>query len=592
VGTLLELWSLLDRRQRRAFVWLQALSVLMAFTTLGGVAALVPFLLALTDQHSIAQQPLLGAVYRELGLEDPHSFTLLLGAAFVVAVLLANLVTLLGAAAMKRFALAVGDDFNSALLDEYLWRDLRSRTVSGAGKLFNRVIHSVDRVTNGLIESCLVLISSALGVLVICATIVWLNPLIVLAALLWIGAAYLLTYIAARRRLGRNGALERELIERRARMARESLRAAKELQTSGLQAGFVERFAQASRALSRIAMINHLIAQSPRYVLECVTFAGLVGIALFFSNGRTAGSWLAQLSFLALAAYRLLPAVQQLFASAVRIRASRASFEDILPDLRAALSRRRSASAGSNDEFLHCPRFEIRLEGVSVSFEPQQPAVDDVSMVIPAGAMIGLVGPNASGKTTLVDIIAGLLPPDRGRLLVDGKCVDGGNRADWRRQAAYVAQEVYLLDASIAENIAFGVAARDIDRERVAEAARLAGLDEVLARSPLGLDTPVAEDGLCLSGGYRQRVAIARAFYRRAAILILDEATSALDSAAEQELIEALQRMRGESTLVVIAHRPRILRNCDRIYELEQGRIVAQGSFDEILGAAVRSVGS
>ena len=583
MSVLRELWKLLDRRQRRAFVWLQVLALLMAFTTLGGVAALVPFLLAVTDQQSVAGSSLLATVYRTFGFETPGQLSLALGAMFVIAVLLANLVNLLGSAAMTRFALSVGDGFHTALLDEYLSRDLRFHAASGAGNLFNRVVYTVNRVATGLIDSCMAMIASAFSVLVICGSIIWLNPSIVLTALAWIGGAYLLNFALVRRRLRRHGAVERELVERRARMAREGLRAAKELQTSEWMSSFVERFEQVCRSLSHIWLMNQLIAQSPRYVLECATLAGLIGALLFLSDGHAPAVWLTQLSFLALATYRLLPAVQLLFASAVRIRANRAFFEEILPDLHAALRRRRNSPAAASDEFRHCPRQDIRLEGVSIQFEgQQQPAIDEVSLVIPAGAMIGLVGANASGKTTLADVIAGLLPPDRGRLLVDGRIVENANRADWRRQIAYVAQEVFLLDASIAENIAFGVPAGDIDRERVAEAARLAGLGPQLSRVLPGLDAPVAEEGLHLSGGYRQRVAIARALYRRAPLLILDEATSALDLLAEQELLGVLERMRGRCTLVIIAHRLRTLRICDRIFELEAGRLVAERTFDEI----------
>jgi HlyD family secretion protein len=585
MSTSLDLWRLLDRKQRRAFLWLQGVAVLMAFTTLVGVAALVPFLLSLTDRQRFASLPAVAAFYRTLGFESQGRFSVALGVGFVVAVMLANLVNLLGARAMTRFALEVGDGFHAALLDEYLSRDLKNRASCGAGALFNRVIYAVNRVATGLIDGTLQLIANALSVLVICASLVWLNPRIVLAALTWIGCAYLLTYALARRKLGRDGALERALVERRAAMAREALRAAKELQTSERQGTFAERFDQVCRSLSRIWLSNQLIAQSPRYVLESATFAGLVGAVLLMSDAGAAGAWLPQLSFLALATYRLLPAVHMVFASAVRIRAVRAFFEDLLPDLRVALSRRRRAPAAVSEVFRSCPCREIRLERVTVRFDGQlAPALDDVSLVIPAGSMIGLVGANASGKTTLADVIAGLLAPDRGRLSIDGICVDDANRTGWRRQIAYVAQEVFLLDASIAENIAFGVPARDIDRERVTEAARLAGLSSQLARLPHGIDAPVAEEGLRLSGGYRQRVAIARAFYRRAPLLVLDEATSSMDNLSEQELVEVLERMRGRCTLVLVAHRLSMLRNCDRIFELAAGRLVAQGSHDEMCG--------
>ena len=579
MDALLELWRLLDRRQRRAFYALQGVALLMAFSTLGGVAALVPFLIALTDPAQVSGHPLLASIYRAVAPSDPHRFTLVLGVAFVVVMLLSNLINLLGTAAMARFAFAIGDEFQAALLDEYLRRDRRSHATNGAGALFNRVIFTVNRVATGLIDNGMLLIASALSVLIICASIVWVNPPIVVGALVWIGGAYLTTYVLARRKLAGNGALERELFERRARIARETLRASKELRTSGRQSAFVARFADACRALSRVAVTNHLIAQTPRYVLECATFGGLVAIALFVANGRAPTAWLAQLSFLALAAYRLLPAAQQLFASLVRIRATRALFEEILPDLDVALRRRRAAGPADTGQFDRRPLVDIRLEDVSLRFGDRgAPAIDGISLAIQAGEMLGIIGANASGKTTLADVIAGLLAPDAGRVLVDGMEIDASNRAEWCRKVAYVPQEVFLMESTIAENIAFGIPACDLDRERAREAARLAGLD------PDGLDAPVAEDGLRLSGGYRQRVAIARAFYQRKSLLILDEATSALDSISERELVGVLERMHGRCTLVVIAHRRGMLCHCDRIVELDSGRIVGAGTFADLAG--------
>jgi len=206
VSSLRSLWELLDRKQRRTVLWLQALCMLMAVATLAGVASLMPFLLALTNRESIATQPALAAMQRALAFGSPTRFTAVLGAGFVLAMLVANLVNLLGNAAMTRFALAVGDEFHVALLDEYLSRDHRDRTAAGAGTLSNRVVYTVNRVATGLIDGCLALLANAMSVLVICASMIWLNPGIVLTALAWVGSAYLVTYALVRRRLNRDGA--------------------------------------------------------------------------------------------------------------------------------------------------------------------------------------------------------------------------------------------------------------------------------------------------------------------------------------------------------------------------------------------------
>ncbi len=204
-------------------------------------------------------------------------------------------------------------------------------------------------------------------------------------------------------------------------------------------------------------------------------------------------------------------------------------------------------------------------------------------MCIPPESTVGIVGANGSGKTTLVDLIAGLLVPAAGYVEVDGTALDDDNRAAWQAQVAYVPQSIYLLDASIAQNIALGIAAPDIDRGRLLEAARLAQLDELITALPRGFEHRVGERGVKLSGGQRQRIGIARALYRKASVLLLDEATNALDGLTERELMATLGRLRGRYTTIVIAHRMSTVRSCDLIIQLEHGKVIGSGTYDALL---------
>ena len=212
------------------------------------------------------------------------------------------------------------------------------------------------------------------------------------------------------------------------------------------------------------------------------------------------------------------------------------------------------------------------------------PAADGLSLRIPARAAVGFVGPNGSGKTTLIDIVAGLLVPDRGHVEIDGVCLNESNRRDWMARIAYVPQTIYLLDASIAQNVALGVPAAAIDRERLLAAANLAQLDDFVASLPDGYEHQLGERGIRLSGGQRQRIGLARALYGDASVLILDEATNSLDGLTEQELIATLLRLRGRYTILLIAHRLSTLRACDVIFEMDRGRITASGTYAELLG--------
>jgi ABC-type bacteriocin/lantibiotic exporter with double-glycine peptidase domain len=276
--------------------------------------------------------------------------------------------------------------------------------------------------------------------------------------------------------------------------------------------------------------------------------------------------------------------LQQSFSAVVQIRAGRPAFAAIEKDLQGARRTPAGAYPQVQDRtWQGRPRGEIRLHEVSFRYAPDRPeAVSGVSLVIPAGAVIGIMGPNGSGKTTLLDLICGLLTPQSGHVEVDGVRVQQANRAAWQCTIAYVPQQVFLFDATLAENIAFGVPAANIDRERLKGAVRLARLEECVANLPNGYEEMLGERGCRLSGGQRQRLAIARALYRGASLLILDEATSSLDTTAEGEIVETLHALRPNRTTLVIAHRAEALRHCDLVVELHNGRVVGSSKSGRI----------
>jgi HlyD family secretion protein len=302
----------------------------------------------------------------------------------------------------------------------------------------------------------------------------------------------------------------------------------------------------------------------------------------------------AQLSFFGLAAYRLLPALQQAFAAITKIRANRSAVESVADDLRQALRHaRRGETRAIDRSWQGRPRREIRLNAVTFHHTADRPAaVQGLSLCIPAGATVGVVGANGSGKTTLVDLLTGLLAPDAGNIEVDGIVLDDTNRGAWQATIAYVPQHVFLLDTTLAQNIALGTPAEQIDRERMRAAVRLARLEECVVALPGGYDEVLGERGARLSGGQRQRLAIARALYRQASLLILDEATSALDGAAEEQVVDMLHDLRPTCTVVLIAHRMSALRHCDVIHELANGRLVRSGTYADLGPDRIRAIGA
>jgi ATP-binding cassette, subfamily B, bacterial PglK len=583
------IWRMLTARQRRALLAMQLVSLAVAVSAVTGIAAIAPFFAVLGEPALISRNASLHWLYVSGGFTSERSLMVALGLGFVAIVLLANLIGVLGALAMHRLALRIGTELQTTLFDWYLSRPYAFHTRTHSTALLNRVVYETNRVTYGVLENAFALVTSLVTAALIIVSIFIANPIVAIAVVGALAGGYVLIYLTVRDRLLRIGAAQSRLATEQAQIVSESFGAIKEICVLQVQGFFSGAFARASQEFLRAAAHSRIVALSPRHLMECVAAAGLVSLALLVGAGEAGiGPWLGPLTFLAFAAYRLLPTLQQAFAALVHIRADRPALDLIGPDLlRARGAQPPSAPRPQADAaWRERPRREIRLSDVWYRYGPERAwALHAVSLRIPARATVGIVGANGAGKSTLVDLIAGLLPPTQGVMLVDDRPLDDESRAAWQARIAYVPQSIFLLDASIAQNIALGEAA--VDERRLLAAARLAQLDEFVATLPLGLGQRIGERGVTLSGGQRQRIGIARALYRERAVLLLDEATQALDGLTERELIATLARLHGRYTIVLIAHRMNTVRACDVIFQLEAGSIAGSGTYERLLQSSL-----
>jgi ATP-binding cassette, subfamily B, bacterial PglK len=581
---LLAIWGVLTSQQQRLVLWTQLLSVLMAVSTVVGIAFIAPFFAVLGDPHLIEQFGPLRLVYHGLGFTDARSFEIALGIAFVTAIVVANLVNITGTLLMIRLSYRISAEFQSALLEEYLSRPYLFHTKNNSAVLCNNILNETNRVTNDVLQSAFPLFTNLITSVLILGSLFWVNPPMAALLMSTLAGGYVLIYLSVRNYLARSGHIQSHLLVDQSKAITESFGGIKEIIVLRVQAHFRNRFERSSRALAQAAANGKLINQMPKYFMECITVASLVLVALFASSSTLGlGAWLGQLSFIGFAAYRLLPILQQVFASVVRIRSEQAGFARIAPDLRLARAAKRDRPVEA--DWANRPQSDIVLQGVSFRYETDRPfAVSNASLRIPARTAVGLVGANGSGKTTLLDLVAGLLTPESGTVRVDGVTLGDSNRSEWHSQIAYVPQSIFLIDASIAENIALGVAKQRIDMERLRQAAALAHLSDFIESLAEGFDHRIGERGVQLSGGQRQRIGVARALYTKASVLLLDEATSALDGLTEHELIDTIMQLRGQRTIVMIAHRLSTVRACDLIFELDRGQIAGAGTFAELIG--------
>jgi ABC-type multidrug transport system fused ATPase/permease subunit len=569
----------------------EMLALVMSVSTLVGVAAVVPFFAVIGDQGLSARSPWLAWLQAHFGHAGRTGFLVTLGLVLLGMTLLASLINLVGSLIINRFAYSIGNHFCSALFAEYLHRDHLFHLRSSSARLFNNVIWEVSRGTSGLLQSQLMLTNNLATSLLLLGCIVLIHPLLGITSITVLGTSYGLVYLLTRQRLLRNGQLESLHTEERTRIAGEAFGAIRELIVLDARGLFQRRFEDSCTAITHAVVNNSAIAQSPRHVLDFLVAAALVvGALLTLQGGRDAGDWLARLSFLALAAYRLLPALQQIFHGLVRIRADSVAFTQIAPDLeRACHGPPRPTRSAHAAEWQGRPYRAIEVKGVSFRYSAERPpALHDVQLTIPAGATVGLVGPSGSGKTTLAELLLGLLLPDEGVIEIDGVPLTRDNRGDWQSTVAYVPQQAFLFDTSLAQNIALAARYEDIDCARLERALQLAQLTDLVRTLPHGDREIIGERGVRLSGGQRQRVGIARALYRRASLLVLDEPTSALDGVTEREVMSAVAALAGSCTVVLIAHLASTVRGCDLLYEIEHGTVRASGSLAELLGRSER----
>jgi ABC-type multidrug transport system fused ATPase/permease subunit len=452
-----------------------------------------------------------------------------------------------------------------------------NRNTSEMGK---NVVSEVSRGVGGVLLPLLNLVSKSIISVSILILVVLIDPYTAIMAILIFGGIYTALYLSVKKLLHKIGIQTTDSATARFKIAQESMSGIKEIKLRGSENIFIDLFDIQSNLYAKNYAIRALIASIPRYFIEVIAFGGIIAIIIsMLIAGKTESEVITLTSVYAMAGYRLLPAIQGIYGDLTNLKFNLPIFSVLANDLKENKYKEQVQGYSEKIDF----KEKISIKDVHFSYDGNKSILNDINLSITRNDTIGFVGTTGSGKTTLIDILLGLLTPDKGSIFVDSTQIDQKNLQSWQKKIGYVPQSIFLIDDSIEKNIAFSIASDKIDKKRVVDAAKMADLHDFILTLEDDYSTSVGERGVRLSGGQLQRIGIARALYHNPEVLILDEATSSLDGATENTIMESIHGLSHKKTIIIIAHRLTTLKECDVIYLLDKGQVVASGNYQELV---------
>ena len=585
-----ELFALLTIDQRRRYLSLQIMMVFMAFMELLGIASIGPFMALVADMQLLETNAFLNSIYVASGVSTHTDFLFITGLFVLLMLGLASVLSMITTWRLSLFAYSVGTEISDRLYHYYLRKDWLFHASGSSAQLTKQIATEALRVTNFIILPFIQMNARLVLAVFISISIFIYNPLIATVGVVLFASGYVIIYRVIRKRIALYGEYVSTTSTDRFRLMNEGFGGIKDVLLYNRRHDFVHQFETSGKLFARAQGVNTALSQAPRYLMELLAFGAMIGLVLVLLTTRDGNlsQVLPVLTVYALAGFKLLPALQQIYHSVATIRGNTAAFDSIKEDLLASLVIEDEQSDTSDildNRSIDLSKIKnIRLNRVSFTYPNKiMPALDSITINIPVNSTVGFVGESGSGKSTAIDLLLGLISPNTGELMLDNIVIDKQNRKAWQQYIGFVPQSIFLSEGSITENVAFGICHDDIDLAKVKQAVKLAHLESLVESLTEGLDTKVGERGVQLSGGQRQRIGIARALYNQADVLVFDEATSALDGITEKVIMDAIEELSGQKTIVMIAHRLKTVKNCDVIYLMKQGRIVEQGTYQQLI---------
>jgi ATP-binding cassette subfamily B protein len=577
---MIRLWFHLTKKRKRQMGLTLILMLISAFSELVSLGAIVPFIGVLVRPDRVFAYLATRHLVPFMGINSSDQLVVPMVLIFVIAAFIAGILRFLLLWVSTRLAYAIGSDLSVEAYERTLYQPYRIHVARNSSDIITGITGKIWSAMQ-VLQSLLLLINSSLVLIILMAGLLVVDPLIVLVSSVVFGLSYGMIALVTRRKLNINSSRIASESVQVVKALQEGLGGIKDVLLAGSQKVYCDIYRRAD-ASERIAKAgNVVIAVSPRFLMEVVGILLISGLAFALSKRDGGiGEALPVLGALALGAQRIIPALQQIYFNWATIAGNQASVVDAILLLEQPMPKDNIDLESAPLEF----KDSIHFEALRFRYTNDGPWVlNGVSFKIPKGSRVGFVGITGSGKTTTADLIMGLLEPVEGEISVDGEPIKNGRIRAWQKSVAYVPQSIFIADMTIAENIAFGIPKGEINMNRIHEAAKKAQLAEFIESRHNGYNEVVGERGIRLSGGQRQRIGIARALYKQASVLVFDEATSSLDNTTEQAVMESVRGLGQDLTIVIIAHRLTTVQSCDIIFEMANGKIVAQGSYDQLL---------
>jgi ATP-binding cassette, subfamily B, bacterial PglK len=560
--------------------------ILASLAEVVSIGAVLPFLGVLTAPDKIFVHPITQPLIQLFNLTEPKQLLLPLTIIFAITAISAGAMRLLLLWAQTRISHAIGADFSFSIYHRTLYQPYAVHVSRNSSEVIAGVRAKANFVVNSIVLPSIVIVSSIIMLLTIMIALLAIEPVIAISAFIGFGIIYVLVIKLTKNTLLRSGQRISHDSIQVFKALQEGLGGIRDVLIDGTQVIYCNIYSEADLRLRRAEANIQIISGSPRFAVEALGMVLIAALAYYLTLA-TGGilNAIPVLGALALGAQRLLPVLQGAYASWSSMRGGQASLADALELLDQPLPAYADAPLPSPIPFQR----SMTLNNLAFKYSENTPWVlkHGHNLSIPKGSRIGFIGATGSGKSTLLDIIMGLLQPTAGSLAIDGININDQNHRGWQAHIAHVPQDIFLADTSIAENIAFGVPGAQIDHARVCQAAQKAQIAQTIEAWGKQYNTIVGERGVRLSGGQRQRIGIARAIYKQADVIVFDEATSALDNDTERAVMEAIEDLGDELTVIIVAHRLTTLKNCTQIVKLADGKIARVGSYQEILECAV-----